>query len=55
MPKGQILQFTVRLVQTQPVRNRAVNIQRLLRNAGPFGARHVAHGAHIVGAVSQLD
>ena len=53
--KRQFLQLAVDFVQTQAVRNRAVNVQGLLRNAAPFGARHVAHSAHIMGTVGQLD
>ena len=53
--KSQVLQLAVGLVQAQAVGNGAVDVQRLLGNAAPLGARHIAHGAHIVGAVGQLD
>ena len=53
--KRQVLQLAVGLVQAQAVCDRAVNVQGLLGDSAPLGARHIAHGAHIVGAVGQLD
>ena len=55
MLERQILQLAVSLVQAQAVRDRCINFQRLGRDTPPLAARHIAHGAHIVGAVRQLD
>lgn len=53
--EGQVLQLAVGLVQAQAVGDGCVDLQRLRRDAAPLVARHVAHGAHVVGAVGQLD
>ena len=53
--KRQLLQLAVNLVQAQAVGDGAVNIERFLGNPPPLAARHIAHGAHIVGAVGQFD
>ena len=55
MPERQVLQLAVGGVQAEPVRNRRVDVQGFAGDASPFGARQVAQGAHIVGAVGQLD
>ena len=51
----QVLQLAVGLVQAQAVGNGRVNFQGFAGDAPPLGTRHVAHGAHVVGAVCQLD
>ena len=53
--KGQVLQLAVGFVQAQAVGDGRVDVERLGADAAPFGARHVAHGAHVVQAVGQLD
>jgi len=53
--KRQILQFPIGEIQPQPVGNRRINFQGFAADAFPFAARHVTHGAHVVGAVGQLD
>ena len=55
MLERQVLQLAIGLVQTQAVRDGSVDFQCLGRDAPPLAARHVAHGAHIVGTVGQLD
>ena len=55
MAEGQFLQLAVGQVQTQPVGDRRVNLQRLRRNARPLFARHVIERAHVVRAIGQLD
>ena len=49
------MQFAVDLVQAQSVCDWGVNFEGFRRNAPPFAAWHVAHGAHVVGAIGQLD
>ena len=51
----QFFEFAVGFVQAQAVGDGRINVQRLLCNPLPFGARHLGHGAHIVGTVGQLD
>ena len=51
----QVLQFAVGEVQAQAVGDGGVDLQRFAADALPLAARHVAHGAHVVGAVRQLD
>ena len=53
--EGQVLQFAVDLVQTQAVGDWRVDFQGFRGNASPFAARHVVHGAHVVGAIGQFD
>ncbi|KAF1031801.1 MAG: hypothetical protein GAK34_03660 [Delftia tsuruhatensis] len=53
--EGQVLQLAVGLVQPQAVGDGCVDLQCFRRDAAPLAARHVAHGAHVVGAVGQLD
>ena len=53
--EAQFFELAVGSVQAQPVRNRRVDVQRFLRDALPLGARHLRHGAHIVGTVGQFD
>ena len=53
--KGQVLKFLVSLVQTEAVGNGCINVERLRRDAGPFVTWGIGQGAHIVGAVGQLD
>ena len=53
--KGELLQLAVNFIEAQAVRNRAVNVQGLLRDTAPFGPWHIAHGTHIMGTVGQLD
>ncbi|MPM86066.1 hypothetical protein SDC9_133149 [bioreactor metagenome] len=55
MLERQVLKLAIGLVQTQAVSDGGVDLQRFGRDAAPLAARHVAHGAHIVGAVGQLD
>ena len=53
--KAQLLQFAVGVVQSQSVGNGSVNLERFAADPPPFAGRHITHGAHIVGAVGQLD
>ncbi len=53
--EGQVLQFAVGEIQPQAVRDGGVDLQGFAADALPLAARHVAHGAHVVGAVGQLD
>ncbi len=53
--EGEVLQLAVVVVQAQAVRDGGVDFQRFGADAAPFAARHVAQGAHVVGAVGQLD
>ena len=53
--EGEVLQLAVGLVQTQPVGDGGVDVEGFRGDAPPLAARHVAHGAHVVGTVGQLD
>ena len=53
--EGQVLQFAVGLVQPQAMCNGGVDVQGFRGNTVPLAARHIAHGAHVVGTVGQLD
>ena len=55
MFEGQVLQLAVNLVQAQTVGDGRVDFQRFRGDATPLAARHVGHGAHVVGTVGQLD
>ena len=55
MAKGEVLQLTVGLIQSQAVGDRRVDFEGFGRNASPFAARHVGQRAHVVRAVCQLD
>ena len=50
-----LLQFAIALVQTEPVRDRRVDLERLARDAGTLVRRHRLHRAHVVHAVGELD
>ena len=51
----QVFQFKLDLGDPQPVRQRRVNIQRLLALLHDLGVRHKVDGSHIMEAVSQFD
>ena len=53
--EAQFFELAVGSVEAQSVGDRGVNVQRFLCDTLPLGARHLRHGAHIVGAVGQFD
>ncbi len=55
MAKGEVLQLSVGLVQSQAVGDGRVDFEGFGRNAAPFAARHVGQRPHVVRAVGQLD
>ena len=53
--KRQLLQLAIDLVQSQPVCDRRIDVQRFPGDALAFGRCHRLHRAHIVQTVGQLD
>ena len=53
--EAQVLQLAVDLVETQSVRDRGVDLERLARDAPRPVGRHRAHRAHVVQPVGELD
>ena len=51
----EVFQFVLEVVQTEPVGERHVDVQRLLRNGLALLGLHVPHGPHVVDAVGNLD
>ena len=54
-PEGQILELLLHPVDAQPVGERDVDVEGLLRDATLGVLRHVPERAHVVEAVGQLD
>ena len=52
--KGEFLEFPEDLVETEPVRNRHVDVERFLPDAGALFGAHDAQGAHVVETVGKL-
>ena len=51
----EVLQLEVERVQTQPVRDRRVDVERLARDALAMDRRHRVQRAHVVEPVGELD
>ena len=52
--EGEFLKFAEDLVETEPVRDRHVNVERFLPDAGTLFRTHHAQGAHVVETVGEL-
>ena len=52
--KGEFLKFAEHLVETEPVRDRNVDVERFLPDAGAFFGTHHAQSPHVVETVGKL-
>ena len=52
--KGEFLKFAEHLVETEPVRDRNVDVERFLPDAGAFFGTHYAQRPHVVETVGKL-
>lgn len=52
--EAHVLQLAIRIVQTEPVRDRRIDVERFARDAATLFHRHRAERAHIVQAVGEL-
>ncbi len=53
--EGEIFQLAAKLTHSEPVRNRRVNIHRLLRDTPAFFGNEKLERAHVVEAIGQLN
>ena len=54
-PEAQILEFELDRVETEPFRDRRIDVEGLAGDATTLDRRHDAEGAHVVHAVGELD
>jgi hypothetical protein len=52
--KREIFQFVAQALHAHAARQRRVDVERLLGDAGALGGRHVMQGAHVVKPIRQL-
>ena len=55
MLEREVLQLEVQRVQAQPVGDRRVDVERLVRDPAPVRGRHRVERAHVVQPVGELD